>query len=117
MFTREKYKNKEVQENRDEHIALAELYSGLDNALREINESVKNVKDMGIGVPDEVVKIRKAIKSESKKIERRMRKLHIEYLHMIEKCDHDFTYEGESYGGNFTQYRCKKCGTVKTVKE
>lgn len=117
MFTREKYKNKDVQENRDEYIALADLYSGLDNALREINDSVRNVKDMGIGVPDEVVKIRKAIKSESKRIERRMKKLHTEYLHMIEKCDHDFTYEGESYGGNFAQYRCKKCGTVKTVKE
>jgi rubrerythrin len=117
MLTKEVYKTPEIQKNRDEHIALIELHSGLEWALRDhIDKAIKNVKDMGGKVPEEIIKIRKAIKAEDKRIERRLKKLHDEYWRMVDKCEHDFTYEGESYGGNYDVYRCKKCGMIESRK-
>lgn len=105
MITRQTYKNPDIQENRDEFVALTEMMVGLKDALEEINKSAKNVKDMGEKIPDGVVGLRKGIKSEIKKIEKQLLKLHREYMKMTEKCDHDFVDEGEIK-------RCRKCGII-----
>lgn len=112
MITKQKYKNPDIQEKMDEFLALTEMLGGLKYALEEINKSAKNVKDMGEKIPDGVVGIRKSIKSEIKKIEKRLLKLHREYMKMVEKCDHDFVCEGESWMGGSIQYRCRKCGII-----
>jgi len=109
MITKQTYKNPDIQDNRDEFLALTEMMVGLKYALEEINKSAKNVKDMGENIPDGVVGLRKGIKSEIKKIEKRLLKLHREYMKMTEKCDHDFVDEGETK-------RCRKCGIIETKK-
>lgn len=108
MFTKQKYKNSDIQENRDEFLALTEMMVGLKYGLEEINKSAKIVKDLGKKIPDTVVGIRKGIKSEIKRLEKHLLKLHREYLKMTEKCDHDFIDEGNS------MLRCRKCGIIET---
>ena len=117
IFAKEVYKTPEIQENRDESWALTEFVVGLEWALNDhIEKAIKTVKDNGGKVPMDIYKIRKAIKAEHKKLESRLKKLHDEYWRMVDKCEHDFTYEGESYGGNYDVYRCKKCGKIESRK-
>lgn len=116
-FTKEKYKTPEIQANRDESWALTELLVGLRKALSDnIEKPIETVKDGGGKVPEEFLKIRKSVKAEYKRLEIRLKKLHDEYWRMVDKCEHDFTYEGESYGGNYDVYRCKKCGMIENRK-
>jgi rubrerythrin len=56
-----------------------------------------------------LIKLIKSLKKEKKEIREKITQLQ-------SKCQHTFKFDGESYGGNYDIYRCKKCGQVTWTK-
>ena len=69
---------------------------------------------MGIDNPvyNRTIEIRNWTKNRIKETEKKLRKLYKEQSDIWNNCEHEFIFDGESYGGNYDIYVCKKCGKV-----
>ena len=102
---------KELRYNIASLIKYKGLFQENQNCLDTV---INNLSKMGVDNPvyNRTIVIRNWTKNRIKETEKQLRKLYKEQSDIWNNCEHEFIFDGESYGGNYDIYVCKKCGKV-----
>lgn len=90
---------------------LKELRNDLFNNIGACNNIISVLKKHHLDAKDMVEHL-KWTKKKEKEISNEFLNISRKIEAIREKCDHDFKYDEETYGGNFSIYVCKKCGKI-----
>lgn len=88
---------------------------GFEEAKRNIETTKKSVNEYdydSLVIDDTIDYLDKWIK----KLWKNLKKTNKRVKKIQESCEHEFKFEEESYTGNFTYYRCTKCGALEMRK-
>ena len=111
------YSNPEVRENKRQYKVASDELRTLKDVFTSIKTLQDELKKCGADLSPEAIKIRNIASTRIGALEKKRKKLYSEYWDvLIKNCEHDFKYDGESYGGNYDIYVCTKCGMVKHKK-
>ena len=102
---------KELRYNIASLIKYKRIFQENQNCLDTV---INNLSKMGVDNPvyNRTIVIRNWTKNRIKETEKQLRKLYKEQSDIWNNCEHEFISDGESYGGNYNIYVCKKCGKV-----
>lgn len=104
--------NSEAEKNRQQLNATIAENGVLSRIMYELDSTIKQMQEQNLNESQYLTELRENVKKQQSKIKKKQKKLFNCRKKIWATCDHDFKYQSESYGGNYDNYVCTKCGMV-----
>ena len=105
----DKLTNPEARENRHQFDVACTIISALESALNTIRVLYGDLEKLNEEPTPELKNLRSVLVNQINSVNKKRNQLYKDYWYrIVANCDHDYQYEGESYGGNYDIYVCTK---------